>query len=98
MVQQVQRHERDSDPFVTQDLQFQDRVQRLRRRKLGLKVVAVVVAVVVVVIVVAAVIKLHQEKAWQAKNLDQSKTNKQPHKRSLVYLNYRPLKVVLHWA
>ena len=60
-------------------------------------VVAVVVAaVVIVVIVVAAVIKLHQEKAWQAKNLDQSMTNKQPHKRSLVYLNYRPLKVVLH--
>ena len=59
-------------------------------------VVVVVVAVVVVVIVVAAVIKLHQEKALQAKNLDQSKTNKQPHKRSLVYLNYRPPKVVLN--
>ena len=59
-------------------------------------VVAAVVIVVIVVIVVAAVIKLHQEKAWQAKNLDQSKTNKQPHKRSLVHLNYRPLKVVLH--
>lgn len=59
-------------------------------------VVVVVVAVVVVVIVVTAVIKLHQEKAWQAKNLDQSKTNKQPHKRSLVSFNYRPPKVVLH--
>ena len=57
---------------------------------------AVAVIVVVVVIVVTAVIKLHQEKALQAKNLDQSKTNKQPHKRSLVSFNYRPPKVVLH--